>query len=227
MRLKVVIVDLEIPVRVKKWALRIGIPVSVLAGAGFAFAGPPTNEYATGQPLTKMALDDNFNYLQNEIGGDAGNGGLAGEIAALQTQVTALQGQVAGTWTAFTPVVASDGTAASIQLLNFSYSQVGKMVFIRGVALFGYTAPGAGGTYVKLSLPIAGVTGLQQNGIGTVLQTYSVSTAPATYRPGWGRIVSGDEGNVLLTEPAGNFVNGNAGSGYGFEWIVDGAYESN
>lgn len=66
MKIKVYVIDFEIPSRIKRWALRIGIPVVVLVGGGIAFAGLPGG-YADGQPLTKEELDSNFNYLQNEI----------------------------------------------------------------------------------------------------------------------------------------------------------------
>jgi hypothetical protein len=74
MRLKVVIVDLEIPPRVKRWSLRIGLPIAILAAAGVALADLPV-KYTVGQKLTPNDLTDNFNYLQNEI-------------ATLQAQIT-------------------------------------------------------------------------------------------------------------------------------------------
>ena len=35
MKVKLVIVDLEIPPRIKRWGLRIGIPLAVLFGGGY------------------------------------------------------------------------------------------------------------------------------------------------------------------------------------------------
>jgi hypothetical protein len=66
MKVKVYVIDLEIPPRVKKWAFRIGTPLVALFVGGVAFAGLPGG-YADGQPLTKAILDNNFNYLQSEI----------------------------------------------------------------------------------------------------------------------------------------------------------------
>jgi microcystin-dependent protein len=66
MLVKVYVVDFQIPQAVKKWALKIGIPVAVLVGGGVAFAGLPGG-YADGQSLTAEVLSSNFNYLQQEI----------------------------------------------------------------------------------------------------------------------------------------------------------------
>lgn len=66
MKVKVYVIDLELAPRVKKWALRIGIPVGALIVGGVAFADLPGG-YMDGQPLTKEELDVNFNYLQGEI----------------------------------------------------------------------------------------------------------------------------------------------------------------
>jgi hypothetical protein len=66
MKVKVYVIDLEIPARIKKWGLRVGIPAAAMVVGGVAFAGLPGG-YADGQPLTAAALTNNFNYLQNEI----------------------------------------------------------------------------------------------------------------------------------------------------------------
>jgi hypothetical protein len=66
MKIKVYVIDFEIPRRMKKWAVRVGIPAALLVGGGVAFAGLPGG-YADGQPLTTAELSANFNYLQNEI----------------------------------------------------------------------------------------------------------------------------------------------------------------
>lgn len=41
MKVKVYVIDFEIPARVKRWALRMGIPLGVLVAGGVAFAGLP------------------------------------------------------------------------------------------------------------------------------------------------------------------------------------------
>ena len=62
MKIKVFIVDFEISPRVKRWALRIGIPAVVLGGAAVALASPP-HVCATGDPLQAVDL----NSLQAQI----------------------------------------------------------------------------------------------------------------------------------------------------------------
>jgi hypothetical protein len=86
MKLKVVIVDMEFPPRVKKWGLRIGIPVAMLlGGAVVAYAGPNSLiTWTDGETLKAADLNSNFATLQNEITGDAG---VRGEVAALQAQI--------------------------------------------------------------------------------------------------------------------------------------------
>jgi hypothetical protein len=61
MKLKVYVVDFEIPPRAKKWALRLGIPAVVISGAAAAFALPVT--FTDGQTLKAADLNNNFGYL--------------------------------------------------------------------------------------------------------------------------------------------------------------------
>jgi hypothetical protein len=73
MKIKLVVIDLEIPHRVRKWAIRVGLPAALLLGAGtVAYAGGLVS-WSAGQTLTASDLNENFNYIQ-------------GEIAALQAQ---------------------------------------------------------------------------------------------------------------------------------------------
>jgi hypothetical protein len=68
MKLKVVIVDLEIPPRVKKWALRVGIPLGVVLGGGaVAWTAAGLVNFTAGTTLTAMDLNNSFAYLQGEI----------------------------------------------------------------------------------------------------------------------------------------------------------------
>jgi hypothetical protein len=55
MKLKIVIVDFEIPPRVKRWALRVGIPAVVVAGASaLAYASNPS--FTSGEVLQASDL---------------------------------------------------------------------------------------------------------------------------------------------------------------------------
>ncbi len=76
MKLKLVIVDLEISPRVKKWALRAGIPAAAVILGGVAYAGSPVPSFTSGEALTAA----NMNALVNAIN-------------ALQTSVAAVQAQ--------------------------------------------------------------------------------------------------------------------------------------
>lgn len=68
MKFRVVIVDLEIPPRVKRWGLRLGIPLAVLLGAGGIAYATGLVTWSSGQTLQASDLNNNFNYLQEEIG---------------------------------------------------------------------------------------------------------------------------------------------------------------
>ena len=68
MKIKVYVVDLEIPPRLKRWGLRIGIPTALIAGAGaIAYASVPKT-WATGDTLTAPDLNNNFGNLDGRVG---------------------------------------------------------------------------------------------------------------------------------------------------------------
>jgi microcystin-dependent protein len=67
MKLKIVIVDFEIPLSVKRWALGIGIPaVVLLGGAAVAYASGLVTlvTWQTGQQLNASDLNANFTAVQ-------------------------------------------------------------------------------------------------------------------------------------------------------------------
>ena len=95
MKIKVYVVDMEIPVRVKKWALGVGVPAAVVLGGGAVAWASGLVTWTSGQTLLAADLNNNFSYLQNQITGD---GGVQGEIAALQGEITGdggVQAQIA------------------------------------------------------------------------------------------------------------------------------------
>jgi hypothetical protein len=60
MKLKIAIIDFEIPPRAKRWAIRLGIPVATLTAlAAVAYADLPKT-WNTGDPLTAADLNNNF-----------------------------------------------------------------------------------------------------------------------------------------------------------------------
>jgi hypothetical protein len=67
MKLKVVIVDLEVSPRFKKWALRIAVPLGVLLGGGAIAWAAGLHAWNTGDTLQAADLNGNFSYLQGEI----------------------------------------------------------------------------------------------------------------------------------------------------------------
>jgi hypothetical protein len=78
MKVKLVIIDLEIPRSVKKWGIRLGIPLAVLIGGSTLAWAAMLHTWNSGDPLKAVDLNGNFAALQSEI-------------AALQQSTTALQ----------------------------------------------------------------------------------------------------------------------------------------
>jgi hypothetical protein len=84
MKLKVVIVDVEIPPHVKRWALRLGIPLALVLGGGAVAWAAGLVVWSDGQALKAADLNGNFTYLEGQIAGDGG----------LQARLTQLEGEV-------------------------------------------------------------------------------------------------------------------------------------
>jgi len=66
MKLKMVVVDLEIPSHVKHRLLQIGIPALVLGTGALAYASVPKT-WMDGQPLTAADLNGNFSALDQRL----------------------------------------------------------------------------------------------------------------------------------------------------------------
>jgi hypothetical protein len=67
MKLKIVVIDLEIPPRTKKWLLRIGIPLAVLLGGGAIAWAATLHTWNTGDTLQASDLNGNFAGLQGQL----------------------------------------------------------------------------------------------------------------------------------------------------------------
>jgi len=78
-KLKVYVIDLEIPARFKKWALRVGVLTALLGGAAVALAAGPLHVWATGDTLTADDLNGNFSNLQAQISSSWVPSGPSGE----------------------------------------------------------------------------------------------------------------------------------------------------
>jgi hypothetical protein len=66
MKFKVIVVDLELPPRVKKWATRAVVALAIFAGAAAAYAETLVT-WTSGQTLTADDLNKNFALLQGQV----------------------------------------------------------------------------------------------------------------------------------------------------------------
>jgi hypothetical protein len=88
MKLKVVVIDLEVPPRVKKWGLRLGIPLGVLLGGGAVAYAAALVTWSNGQVLTAADLNNNFSQLQSQITALQGQAHAASAFSAQLTNAT-------------------------------------------------------------------------------------------------------------------------------------------
>ncbi len=192
--------QISIKVEAPLWlqsAARVALPTLAIAVAGIALGGPPV-PYTSGETLSAADLNASF---------------------AAVTPV----------WASYTPTIASDGTtlaSRSIRGGTFRYMQVGHTVCLQGLAIIGQQSPGAGGTYVKVSLPsgLSGKTGTTQIGIGTAMRTGDATTL---FNDGTGVILAADTANVELVYGASSsFIDGDARAGAGIAWAASGCYET-
>lgn len=92
MKLKLVVVDFEIPARAKQWALRLGIPCTLLVGASaIAYASVPKT-WVPADVLKSADLNSNFASLDSRV--TAVEQGLA----AAQSNIATLQGSAVQTF---------------------------------------------------------------------------------------------------------------------------------
>ena len=84
MKLQIVVVDLEVSPRVKRLALRLGIPLALLGAASVAYAGT-VHTWADGDALNASDLNGSFQALQDQITA------LNGTVTAQATTIGALQ----------------------------------------------------------------------------------------------------------------------------------------
>jgi hypothetical protein len=66
MQIKMVVIDFEIPARIKRRALTVGIPLAILAGAAVAYASVP-NIWKSGDVLNAAALNENFDSIDKRV----------------------------------------------------------------------------------------------------------------------------------------------------------------
>jgi hypothetical protein len=87
-----------------------------------------------------------------------------------------------GPWTAYTPAWTASGTAPAIgnSTVTASYCQVGKIVYFKGVIVFGSTATYGTGAYY-LSLPTNAIALAYQ----PIAQVLYVDSSASTFYYGW------------------------------------------
>ena len=81
MKLKVYTIDFDVPARVRKWVIRIGILSLTLGAAAVALAAGPLHKWTTGDLLQASDLNDNFANLQGQIDSSFV---LAGDVVVIQ-----------------------------------------------------------------------------------------------------------------------------------------------
>ena len=128
MKLKIVIVDFEIPARVKRWALRIAIPAVVVGAAAVAFAAPTWTIFQGATMLTAQQLNDNFSILQ-------------GQITPLQTALSAANESEVVAYDAYGPGASAFG---SIDTSIFRFKTELKST---GTAITHASTPASGDTF--------------------------------------------------------------------------------
>jgi hypothetical protein len=105
MKMKVYVIDLEIPARVKAWGIRVGILVVLLGTAAIAIAADSIHAWKAGDPLTAAELNANFANVQppGMIGAFGGTGAPAGWLACdgtsmFRSDYPALFAAIGTTW---------------------------------------------------------------------------------------------------------------------------------
>ncbi len=111
MKLKVIIVDLEVPPRVKKWGLRLGMPLAMLLGGSAVAYAAGIVTWNDGQKLTAADLNNNFSQLQSEIAAlqDAGTRQIARAHGIGPIENTTTTGALASRFLQYTKMQAATG----------------------------------------------------------------------------------------------------------------------
>ncbi len=81
MQIKMVVIDFEIPARIKRRVLAIGIPLAILAGAAVAYTNVPKT-WMKGEALTAADLNANFSDIDTRIAERSDQGAISPRIAA-------------------------------------------------------------------------------------------------------------------------------------------------
>jgi hypothetical protein len=166
MKIKLVIVDLELPPRFKKWALRLGVLATIVLGASAIAWAAGLKEWVQGDVLNASDLNGNFTTLQQ--------------------QITTLQGQNNGAITAGAYITDGAGGAAigyqtgGNWIQSVSRSSVGVVQISIAPSYFSANPPCSvtanSGVAVVATLPSVTTTAIQ-----VVLQTPAGAPADSSF----------------------------------------------
>ena len=96
MKIKVYVVDFEVPRRTKRMVLLVGIPLAALLGGAAMLYAAPKNVFVPGDTLSATKMNENFKDLDERLHlVEASSGQVEGDVATLNTDVTSLEADVA------------------------------------------------------------------------------------------------------------------------------------
>jgi len=219
-----------------------------------ALQGPVSNLVGLVSTLNVQALQMNITQAQAaQVQLQAGSTQLHADFATLHTQISSSQQladlralnnsvsalQAGLVWRTYSPVIFSDGSPrASVTAdhrstdVTLSYALSGSTCWLQGSMMWGLTTAGAGGSFIRISLPpgVQGLAGVTQSGIGSVQTIFPVSNSGGKALAGTGFIVNGDPNNIYLrTGFLGDgdaYTDQVASAGFAFMWSVQGAFQT-
>jgi hypothetical protein len=97
MKVKVYVIDLETPAKVKRWGLRVGIPLGLLLGGGAIAWAAGLHTWNQRDTLNASDLNGNFSALQSAIPMVTAWQSYAPTVTASGTDVTTTMGTL-GVW---------------------------------------------------------------------------------------------------------------------------------
>jgi hypothetical protein len=144
-KIKIVVVDLEIPPRAKRAALGIGLPIALLAGASaIAYAGVP-KVWTAGEPLKAAELNQDLAGLDQR---------LSSLESAASTYAAAASVPALTPWTAYTPgFQTADGVPINNAQASGSYRRVGDTLEFDVVVGFTGQPTSSSSMYWIVTLP--------------------------------------------------------------------------
>jgi hypothetical protein len=105
MKIKVVVVDLEIPHRVKKWALLAGLPLALVVGGGAVAWAGTLHTWNQGDTLNASDLNANFSQLSTDLAAVQAQTHPASGFRALKTAAFSVPAGGTATTVVFETVV--------------------------------------------------------------------------------------------------------------------------